>query len=332
MVAPGSEELERVVGAMLGTARQDWEQGLAGQALLALGRLPLVRVLARDAVTRQRADGRLADIDGGGLVNGAANLDAVDVVAAGTDGPAGAAARAADLQRRWLVTGCPRADDGTLFHLAGSRQVWADTVHMVAPGWPTPAERGGADLPVAVADQLDGHHRRLWDPVSGLYASRWDEDEARLVDPRHWGTGNGWVLTGTALALHRCWREGPRATAAIARSRALLDAILAHRRADGSFGDVLDDPGSFSDATAGLMVAWAVATGVADGWLPVSRLEVSRALLSLAAKRVDDDGFVTGVCGSPRFDRPGTSAEAQAVFVLAHVAIASAQISLVQAP
>ncbi len=319
------EVLERVVAALLGLQRQDWEQGVAGQALLALGRLPAVRVLARDAVTRQHVDGRLADLDGVGLANGAANLDAVDVLAAGTDESAHAATRAAARQRQWLATGCPRAQDGTLFHLAASRQVWADTVHMVAPGWTTPAERGGSDLPAAVADQLDGHHRRLWDPVSGLYAARWDEDAAGLVDSRHWGTGNGWVLTGTALALHRCRREGPRAAAATARARALLDACLRHRRADGSFGDVLDDTASFSDAAAGLMFAYAAATGVADGWLPASHLDTARALVATAAERVDADGFVTGVCGSPTFDRPGTSAEAQAMFVLAWTATATAE-------
>ncbi len=34
-------------------------------------------------------------------------------------------------------------------------------------------------------------------------------------------------------------------------------------------------------------------------------------------------GFVTGACGSPRFDRPGVSAEAQALHVFAAVAAAA---------
>ena len=35
------------------------------------------------------------------------------------------------------------------------------------------------------------------------------------------------------------------------------------------------------------------------------------------AARGDDRAFVTPVCGSPHFDRPGTSAEAQAFHLLA---------------
>lgn len=332
--------VDRVAAAMLGMQRQSWEQGVAGQTLLALGRTDLARVLARDGVARQTPDGRLAEIDGAGLVNGAANLEAVDLLAASGD-PAAAAAAAR--QRDWLARTCPRAADGTLFHLTGSRQVWADTVYMVVPTW-TPADAGADPPPVAdpppaadpprAADpspaalqQLAGHRRRLFDPVSGLYAARWDEDEGRLVDARHWGTGNGWVAAATARAVHRWCPSGSRTADAaelVGHMRGLVDACLALRRPDGSFGDVLDDPASFSDVTCGLMLAYTAATGIVDGWLPTDRLPVVRSLLATARERVDADGLVTGVCGAPHFDRPGTSVEAQAFFVLATVAAAEA--------
>jgi len=326
--------VDRVAAAMLGMQRQSWEQGVAGQALLALGRTDLARVLARDAVARQTPDGRLAEIDGAGLVNGAANLEAVDLLAASGD-PAAAAAAAR--QRDWLARTCPRAADGTLFHLTGSRQVWADTVYMVVPTW-TPADAGAdpppaadppraADPSPAALQQLAGHRRRLFDPVSGLYAARWDEDEGRLVDARHWGTGNGWVAAATARAVHRWCPSGSRTADAaelVGHMRGLVDACLALRRPDGSFGDVLDDPASFSDVTCGLMLAYTAATGIVDGWLPTDRLPVVRSLLATARERVDADGLVTGVCGAPPFDRPGTAVEAQAVFGRATVGAAEA--------
>ncbi len=323
--------VDRVTTAMLGMQRQSWEQGVAGHALVALGAAQLTRVLGRDAITRQAPDGRLAEIDADGLVNAASNLDVVDALAAAGDADAAAAAAR---QRDWLVRDCPRAADGTLFHLAGSRQVWADTVYMVVPTWAPP---GVPDAATAAVQQLVGHRQRLYDPGSGLYAARWDEDEQRLVDARHWGTGNGWVAAATARALQRWYPGGVDSatldgTAAdlVAHVRAVLDACLALRRPDGSFGDVLDDPASFSDVTCGLMLAYAAATGITGGWLPADQLPVVASLVATARDRVDADGFVTGVCGAPHFDRQGTSVEAQAFFLLATVAAADAGVDRVE--
>ncbi|MEU1686607.1 glycoside hydrolase family 88 protein [Micromonospora sp. NPDC005707] len=87
-------------------------------------------------------------------------------------------ATALDAQLDWLVTRAPRAADGTLFHLLGSRQVWADTVYMVVP---LLALAGRTDLAAA---QVDGYRRRLFDPRTDLYAARWDEDRGELDRPR----------------------------------------------------------------------------------------------------------------------------------------------------
>jgi|SRR5829696_989885 len=63
--------------AMLGIQRLSWEQGVAAEAVLDLGRYELVRVLAREAVTRQAPDGRLAEVGEGNLVDAAAKAEAV---------------------------------------------------------------------------------------------------------------------------------------------------------------------------------------------------------------------------------------------------------------
>jgi unsaturated rhamnogalacturonyl hydrolase len=176
------------------------------------------------------------------------------------------------------------------------------------------------------ARQLDGHRRRLFDEGSGLYAARWDEDAGRLGDPRAWGTGNGWVVAAVARALRSLGAgasDGPAAAfreAASAHARRVLDACLAHRRADGVFTDVVDDPTTFSEANLAQMLAFTALSGAADGWLPPQYADAGRSLLAAARARVDEDGFVTGVCGAPRFDRQGTSAEAQAFFLLATAA------------
>jgi unsaturated rhamnogalacturonyl hydrolase len=68
------------------------------------------------------------------------------------------------------------------------------------------------------------------------------------------------------------------------------------------------------------MFAYAALTGVTDGWLPPSYAELGRDLLAAASGEIDQFGLVRNACGSPRFDRPGTSAEAQAFHLLATAA------------
>ncbi|SCL32470.1 D-arabinose 1-dehydrogenase, Zn-dependent alcohol dehydrogenase family [Micromonospora nigra] len=285
------ERAGRVLTALLTMQRQSWEQGVTAQAALDLGRDDLTVLLADAAVTRQHADGRLADVSGEeGAVNGAACGEAVRLAATGTGDPR--YATALDAQLDWLLDRAPRASDGTLFHLLGSRQVWADTVYMVVPLLALTGH------PERAAAQVRGHRARLHDPRSGLYAARWDEERGVLTHPEHWGTGNGWVLAGISRALRLCggWPPGVRAELA-AHAHEVLDACLAHRGRDGLFTDVLDDPATFSEANAAQMVAYAALTGVADGWLSPSYAEVGADLLAAAARRVDARGLVTGVSG-----------------------------------
>ncbi|MFC4145087.1 glycoside hydrolase family 88 protein [Micromonospora mangrovi] len=318
MIGGADDTTGRVLRALLAMQRQSWEQGVTAHALLDLGQHELVVLLADAAVTRQHPDGRLGDVSGEvGAVNGAACGEAVRYAARHDPDPRWTAAL--DAQLDWLVSRAARAADGTLFHLLDNRQVWADTVYLVVP---LLALTGRTDLAVA---QLAGHRRRLHDPHTGLYAARWDEDRRELDRPEHWGTGNGWVVAGIARALRHApsWPAGAREEWA-GHARAVLDACLAHRREDGLFSDVLDDPGTFREANTAQMLAYAALTGVADGWLPGSYAGTGAQLLAAASRRVDRYGRVTGVSGAPDFARPGTSPEAQAFHLLAHAALTRA--------
>jgi unsaturated rhamnogalacturonyl hydrolase len=292
---------KRVLAALLAMQRQSWEQGVAAQASRDIGRDDLVRLLAHAAVTRQAADGRLANVDGeNNAVNGAACGEAVLV--SGFD-------QAVRRQLDWLVHRAPRDGDGTVFHVLDGHELWADTVYMVVPFL---ALAGRPDLAVA---QVEGHRRRLCS--GGLYSAIWSADTGELRRADRWGGGNGWVVAGIARAI----RLVPALRADLAgHAREVLDACLALRRPDGLFHDVLDDPGTFVETNAAQMFAYAALTGAADGWLPESYAEVGRDLLAAAARKVDESGLVRDACGSPTFDRPGTSAEAQAFHLLATAA------------
>jgi unsaturated rhamnogalacturonyl hydrolase len=296
-----------VLCCLLVSQRHSWDQGLTAAVLEACGAEGPLRALLDDAVARSLPDGRLAELDPRCAVNGGAVGEFVDRLARRTD-DAGLA-RAAAKQRSWLLERAPRAADGTLFHLLGSRQVWADTVYMVVPFL---AASGYAS---AALEQLDGHRVRLRDPVSGLWSARWDEDTSSLADRRAWGTGNGWVAAGMARAVR--WLP-PTARADVAgQVRDLVDACLVLRRPDGRFGAVLDEPEGPADTNVGAMLGYAALLGATEGWLPCGYADVGKSLLSAVVCRLDDLGRVQGASAAPRFDRPGCSPEAQAFLLLA---------------
>ncbi|WP_299955176.1 glycoside hydrolase family 88 protein [uncultured Modestobacter sp.] len=300
----------RVLDCLLVSQRHSWDQGLTAAVLADAGATGPLRALVDDAVARQRADGRLAELDPVCAVNSGAVGEFVHDLAVRAGDPVLTAAAAG--QRAWLTSGAPRAADGTLFHLLGSRQVWADTVYMAVPFLAAVGE------PAAALAQLAGHRARLRDPGTGLWAARWDEDAGALADARPWGTGNGWVAAGAARAVGRL--TGDAADAVAAQVRELLDACLVHRRPDGLFGDVLDDPAGPADTDVAAMLATAALTGAAEGWLPPSYGTTGESLLAAVVDRVDDLGRVTGASAAPHFDRPGHSPEAQAFLLLADAA------------
>lgn len=294
--------------ALLAMQRQNWEQGVATHAALDDGRRELAELMAADAVVRQDVHGMLGATGDIGLVNSGALGEAVAALAP-TDA---AAADALERQRWWLLRHSPRHDSGVVYHLGDVPEVWVDSIYMVVPFLVSTRDFAPADM------QYRMHREHLWHPESGLYGHRYDVEKGNWVRAAAWASGNGWAAAGIARALHL----GGNGTPAEMRGRwqrdtaALIEACAPF--ADGGrFHDVLDDPDTFTDGTAGLMLAYAVFTGVADGWLDERYTADADAWVSAALEPTTPSGLVRGVCGAPMFDREGTSAEAQAFAIMA---------------
>lgn len=303
----------RLWRALLSMQRHPWEQGIASHAAIDSGRSDLARLLGHDAIVRQDAEGRLGATGDTGLVNCCACGESVALLAREGDS---AASDALDRQLRWLLDACPTGDSGILYHLEGRPEVWVDTVYMVVP---LLVSTGHADL---ADEQFRLHRDRLRDAGTGLWGHIWDDAASVWVRSDPWASGNGWVAAGLARAL----RIGGATLEDDIRDRwrsalvEILEACSVHERPDGRFPNVLGPEETFMDGTAGLMFAFAAYTGVADGWLVDSWAASGTRWLNGALAHVDADGLVREVCGSPHFDRSGTSPEAQAFALLARSA------------
>ena len=311
-----NQKIDQVMQALLTMQRYSWEQGVTAQAFLELGETRTAILLAREAVQRQGADGRLACMHAGeGVTDPASNGEALLTAVRITKDPLLQAGL--DAMLAYLLKTAPRAADGTIFHVRDARQVWVDSFYMAPPFLAVAGQVDEALL------QINGFKKRLWNPAAGLYAHIWDEDQQTLTRAAHWGVGNGWAAAGITRVIRTL-----AATQTAADERLLLekhvreviDGCLAHLRPDGLFHDVIDQPGTFVETNLSQMLAYSIYRGLAGGWLPASYKAHADNMRAAALRKVDDYGYVQGVCAAPNFDRAGRAPEGQAFCLLMEAA------------
>lgn len=309
-------KIEKVKQAMLTMQRDAWEQGVAAQAFLEMGEEQLVVMMAREAAVRQIPDGRLAYLGCfGGVTDPAANGEAL-LYAAGVTGEE-RLRRAAGRMLDYLLERAPKTKDGILYHVDNKPQVWVDSMYMAPPFLAV------AGHPQEAIKQIEGMRRLLWDPKKKLFSAIWDDGLNDFHRKDFWGVGNGWAAAGMA----RIIRALPEEMAAekkrlVGYVREVLDGCLAHQRKDNLFHDVVDKPSTFVETNLAQMLAYTIYRGVAEAWLDSSYLKKAERMREAAHAKVDDRGYVQGVCGSPNFDSPGTATEGQAFFLLMEAAAA----------
>ncbi len=310
---------DRVVLAILAMQRYPWEQGVCAQALLEAGRDDIWIAMAYDAVKRMEPDGRLGMVGGGEVVsdpaaNGEVCLRAYERTKDEFF------LRGAEKMLEYLLHQAPRTTDGIICHNNVSffegyskYQLWIDGLYMVPPFL---AVMGKMD---EALEQVRGYIRHLYDPEAGLFYHIKDVETDRFVRRLHWATGNGWALMGLARILEEA-RKRERDDVfdeLLGVQKSLLENMLKYQTPDGRFHDILDDPGSFVDGTSAMMMAAAIYRGVGNGYLDKQWLPYADRAYLTVSQKIDGYGLIREVCGCPDFISEGTSAEAQAAYLMA---------------
>ena len=315
-----SELARRVARATLAMQRHDWEQGVVAQAFLEAGDGETACLLALEGANRQIADGRCCQLNPGRAATDPCAVGEALIAACENTGDPDLR-RARDRLLDWALTGAPRNEDGVVYHFVEGREFWVDSFYMLPPF----LARAGRFQ--EALRQMEGWWRALYRQDNGLLAHRWDDGAERFVRKDAWGVGNGWALAGMArvAALLPEDMEEEKARL-IGRIGMILAAARPLQRADGLFHDVLDDPASFVEVNFGQMFAYTIYRAVAAGWLEEAWLGPADRARAAALGAVDRYGLVRGVCGAPRFDRPGVAPEGQAFFLLMEAARAALRI------
>jgi unsaturated rhamnogalacturonyl hydrolase len=302
--------VEKAMLAMLCMQRAAWEQGTASQALIAVGRKDLAILFAKDALVRQTSEGRLGVLGSDPCVTDPGSNGEAVLLAWKETGDE-KYKKAADAQYAYFKTKAPKTIDGILHHVTYAKQVWSDASFMAPPFL---ALMGDYDEAVR---QIEGFRRYLMDPDKKLYYHIWDDEKHDYARKKLWGGGNGWTAAGIAKIINLLPenREELR-NKLIAYGREVIDGCLVYMRPDGLFHDIIDDSGSFIETNLSQMLAFAIYTGIKAGWLEISYKEKADVMRLAARAKTDEYGIVQGACGSPNFDRSGTSTEAQSFFLM----------------
>ncbi len=85
--------------------------------------------------------------------------------------------------------------------------------------------------------------------------------------PFYWGRGNGWVAAGLTELLSELPTSHPTHAPIFAAYKKMMNALLANQRADGRWGQLLDQPASWAENSCSGMFTFAFITGVKHGWL-----------------------------------------------------------------
>src|SRR5512133_672973 len=248
-----SESLvNRVKLAMLTMQRASWEQGVAAQALLELGEIDLVVLMAREAALRQMPDGRLGGLGSAEAVTDPAANGVPVLYAARYTGEA-QLKTAAQRMLDYLMTAAPRTKTGVLHHRTDVQQVWVDSYYMAPPFLAV------AGQPDEAVRQVEGLRALLWNPEKKLFSHIWDEPSNDFGRRCFWGVGNGWAAAGMARVIHalpeRMEAERYRLAGYV---RDVIDGCLVYQRAEGLFHNIVDDPASFVETNLAQMLAYTI--------------------------------------------------------------------------
>jgi unsaturated rhamnogalacturonyl hydrolase len=304
-----AQVIEKVKMAMLCNQRYCWEHGVAMQSLIEIGDTIGAVNMAYDAVLRKIPDGRLAMLGSDWAISDAASNGPGVFFAYKVTGEIKYKI-AADSLYLYLMNAANRTPDGLIRHNTLSQQIYSDNSFMQNPFLIMMGN------PVEAMRQTEGMRKHMWDSEKKLFYHIYDVVTNKFEDKSHWGGGNGWNAAGMAQMIDLLSGENKDdRQKLISYTKDLLDGCIAHQLPDGLFYDKIDQP-NFPEVTLGLMLAYTIYRGVKSGWLEDSYLNIADKIRKVAWSKIDKYGQIQSASSAPNFDRPGTSTECQAFFLL----------------
>jgi rhamnogalacturonyl hydrolase YesR len=124
--------------------------------------------------------------------------------------------------------------------------------------------------------------------------------------PFYWSRGNGWVAAGMTELLRSLPADNPNRPRIMKSYKIMMSTLLKYQAPNGTWRQLIDDPEVWQETSGTGMFAFAMITGVKNGWLKMSKYgpAARKAWLGLISY-IDENGDIREVCQgtSKRNDR-----------------------------
>jgi unsaturated rhamnogalacturonyl hydrolase len=196
-----------------------------------------------------------------------------------------------------FVARAPRNRFGSIDHLGSSAlhalfpsSIWVDTLAMLSAfsaQWA--AHVGDARMLDFAAAQPGIYAATLQDPHEALFRHAYLVRLGRPVPraPAFWLRGNGWALFGMVEMLDALPKGHPGSTEIAGLLSRSAHALIRRQRDDGAWGTVINDDRSRAESSGTALVAYALARGARQGWLPPSMASAGRRAFAHVASRLE---------------------------------------------
>lgn len=115
--------------------------------------------------------------------------------------------------------------------------------------------------------------------------------------PFFWGRGNGWMAVGMTELLKNLPADHVYREQILLQYQKMMNTLKEYQRSDGMWGQLIDDPESWSETSGTAMFTYAMITGVKRGWLSEEQFApvAKKAWIALVSN-IDEKGAVKNVC------------------------------------
>jgi unsaturated rhamnogalacturonyl hydrolase len=115
--------------------------------------------------------------------------------------------------------------------------------------------------------------------------------------PFYWGRGNGWVAVGMAELLRSLPKDHPKRSDVLVSYLKMMHTLLKYQGEDGMWKQLIDHPEAWPETSSTGMFAFAMITGVKNGWLEAKTYgpAARKAWLALTGY-INADGDIANVC------------------------------------
>ncbi len=117
------------------------------------------------------------------------------------------------------------------------------------------------------------------------------------ASPFYWGRGNGWMAAGMAELLKALPKNNPERPRIMNGYKTMMASLLKFQADDGMWRQLIDDSESWKESSSTGMFAFAMITGVKNGWLDkkIYGNAARKAWLALI-NYIDSNADITEIC------------------------------------